>query len=123
MSIYTQIDANKRKSWLIMVLFVAFVAGGSYVFGQAMGYGGSYVGLALVISGFAAIARYYFFDSIVLGISGARQVTEKEENLLFDVITNIAISASIPRPKVYIINDPSPNAFATGRDPKHAAVC
>src|SRR3989344_855875 len=123
MSIYTQIDANKRKSWLIMVLFVAFVAGGSYVFGQAMGYGGSYVGLALVISGFAAIASYYFSDSIVLGISGARQVTEKEDNLLFDVITNIAISAGIPRPKVYIINDPSPNAFATGRDPKHAAVC
>ena len=106
-----------------MTLFVVVVAGIAYVFGQATGYGGSYVGLALIFSGLMSLGSYYFSDSLVLGISKAHEISEKDDNLLFDVVTNISLAAGIPRPRVYLINDPSPNAFATGRDPKHAVVC
>lgn len=123
MSIYSQIDANKRKSWLIMGSFVVFVVGLAYVFGQASGYGGSFVGLAFIFAGLMSLGSYYFSDSVVLGISGAKEISEKDDNLLFDVVTNIAMVAGIQRPKVYLIEDPSPNAFATGRDPQHAVVC
>lgn len=117
MSIYSQIDANKRKSWLIMVLFVVFVAVVAYV------YGPSYVGPALIFSGLMSIGSYFFSDRIVLSMSGAHAISEKDDNLLFDVVTNLSIADGIPRPKVYVINDPAPNAFATGRDPQHAVVC
>lgn len=123
MSIYTQIDANRRKSWLVMAVFIAFIVALAYIFGQAAGYGGSFVGLALILSGLMSLGSYYFSDSIVLGISGAKEITEKDDNLLFDVVTNISIAAGIPRPKVYLINDPALNAFATGRDPQHGVVC
>ncbi len=106
-----------------MVLFILFVAGVAYVFGQATGYGGSWVGLALIFAGIMSLGSYYFSDQIILAMSGAREIFEKDDNLLFDVITNLSIAAGLPRPKIYLINNPAPNAFATGRDPRHAVVC
>jgi heat shock protein HtpX len=123
MSIYSQIAANKRKSWLIMGLFVLLVTGLAYVFGQLTGGGETMVPGILIFSGLASLGSFYFSDRIILGISGAREITEQEDNLLFDVVTNLSMAAGLPRPKIYIIDDPAPNAFATGRDPAHAVVC
>lgn len=123
MSIYSQISANKQKTWLVMGLFVAFIAAIAYIFGQASGYGLSFVGIALVISGIISFFSYYYSDSIVLAVSGAKKVEEKDDPELYHVVENLAIAAGIPKPKVYVIADPAPNAFATGRDPVHGAIC
>jgi heat shock protein HtpX len=106
-----------------MVLFVAFIATIAFIFGKANGYGFSYAGIALVIAGFMSIGSYYFSDKIVLATSGARQIEVKDNPTLFHIVENLAIGDGLPMPKIYIIDDLSPNAFATGRDPKHAVVC
>lgn len=122
MSIYSQISANKRKTWVIMALFIVFTSTIAYVFGKSSGYGLSYAGIALIVSGLWSFISYYFSDSMVLAVSGAKEVSEKEAQQLYHVVDNLAIAGGIPKPKVYIIDDLSPNAFATGRDPNHAAV-
>jgi len=81
------------------------------------------VGVALIVSGISSFVGYYFSDQIVLGISGARPADRKRDFLFYTVAENIAIGAGIPVPKLYVIADSAPNAFATGRDPAHAAVC
>lgn len=123
MSIYNQIDSNKRKTWLIMVLFVAFISTVAYVFGKASGSGVSFAALALIISGIMSLVSYYFSDSMVLAISGAVLIEEKVDPELYHVVENLAIAAGIPKPRLYLIDDSAPNAFATGRDPKHGVVC
>lgn len=106
-----------------MLLFVVFISTVAYVFGKASGYGLSWVGIALIISGIMSLVSYYFSDSMVLAISGARMVAEKDDPELYHVVENLAIAAGIPKPKLYLINDSAPNAFATGRDPAHGVVC
>lgn len=123
MSIYTQIDSNKQKTWLIMVLFVTFISTVAYIFGKASGYGVSFAALALIISGVMSLVSYYFSDSMVLAISGAKPVAEKDDPELYHVVENLAIAAGIPKPRLYLINDSAPNAFATGRNPAHGVVC
>ncbi len=123
MSIYSQIDSNKRKTWLVMALFIAFISTVAYVFGRASGYGISFAALALIISGVMSLISYYFSDSMVLAISGAKLIEEKDDPELYHVVENLAIAAGIPKPKLYLIADDSPNAFATGRDPAHGVVC
>lgn len=123
MSIYTQIDSNKRKTWLIMVLFVAFISTVAYVYGKAAGSGVSFVALALIVSGIMSLVSYYFSDAMVLAIVGAKKIEEKDDAELYHVVENLAIAAGIPKPKLYLITDTAPNAFATGRDPAHGVVC
>lgn len=123
MTIYNQIASNKRKTWLVMVLFIAFIATLGYVFGRASGFPLTYTGIALILSGIFSFISYYFSDSMIMAISGARQIVERDDPELFHVVQNLSIAAGFPMPKVYKINDPSPNAFATGRDPQHAAIC
>ncbi len=123
MSIYSQISSNKRKTWLVMALFIAFITTLAYVFGKASGSGLSWAGLALVISGVISFVSYYFSDSMVLSISGAKPVAQSDDPELYHVVENLAIAAGIPKPKLYLITDASPNAFATGRDPTHGVVC
>jgi heat shock protein HtpX len=123
MSIYSQIDANKRRTILIMALFVILISFVAYVFGSSSGYWFSYVGLALIFSGASSLASFYWSDKIILGLSGARQISESDQPLLFRTVSNLCLGAGLPTPKIYLINDSSPNAFATGRDPQHAAVC
>lgn len=123
MSIYSQISANKQKTWLVMLLFVAFISTVAYVFGKASGYGISFAALALIVSGVMSLLSYYFSDSMVLAISGANEIEEKEDPELYHVVENLAIAADIPKPRLYLITDASPNAFATGRDPAHGVVC
>jgi heat shock protein HtpX len=122
MNIYHAISANIWKSYLIMVLFIIFTGTVGYVIGRATGYGSS-VGLFIFI--FAIIysfISYFYSDKIVLATSGAQEIQKKDNPELFRIVENLALGDGVPMPRVYIINDPSPNAFATGRDPKHAAV-
>lgn len=123
MNIYSAISSNKWKTYIIMFLFVVFISTIVYVFSQALGMDAlGMVGLALIISGFMSIGSYYFSDKIVLATSGARQIQKKDAPEYFRIVENLSIAGGLPMPRIYIINDPSPNAFATGRDPKHAVV-
>jgi len=123
MNIYSQISANKRKTWIIVVLFMLFVTTVVFVYGKASGYGLSYVGIGLIISGIMGISSYYYSDKMILGMSGAKQIQKEDNPVLFRTVENLCIGAGIPMPRIYIIKDSAINAFATGRDPKHSVVC
>jgi heat shock protein HtpX len=123
MTIYSAVSSNKWKTWLIMAFFILFFLLVSFFLGRALGYGLPFVGIILIISGVMTFSSYFFSDKIVLSMSGAKQVQKKDNPELFDIVENLCIGAGVPMPKVYILDDPAPNAFATGRDPKHAAVC
>ncbi len=129
-NIYEVQSANKIKSAVIFAFFLVFVFSAVYVltnaFGYYMGYqpgGFGYFGIALIISGISSFVSYYYSDKIVLGISGARPATPQEDKLFTQVAENICIGAGIPKPRLYVIEDSAPNAFATGRSPEHAVVC
>lgn len=123
MNIYSQISANRFKTWLIMALFMVFITTIAYVYGKTVGYGLSYVGIALIISGLISLGSYYYSDKLVLAMSKAKQIKKQDNPDFFRIVENLCIGAGLPMPKVYIIKDSAPNAFATGRDPKHAVVC
>ncbi len=129
-NIYEVQSANKTKSLLIVVGFGVFVALSVYILAQAlavyMGYevgGLGMLGIALIISGLMSFVGYWFSDKIVLGISGARLADRKRDFLFYTVVENLCIASGLPKPKLYVIEDTAPNAFATGRDPEHAVVC
>ncbi|HZB83856.1 MAG TPA: M48 family metallopeptidase [Rubrobacteraceae bacterium] len=121
-----RIAINKRNSLLLIAAFLAFIT----VFGYIIGY--AWLGnpaeavfglvLALVVGIISGLATYYGGDRMVLAASHAREVTHDEAPVLFNVIEEMTIAAGLPMPKVYIIDDTAPNAFATGRDPEHASV-
>lgn len=123
MSIRSQIQANIVRSYVFMMVFVAVVVGLAYVFGHAFGYGDSFVGLAVIISIVSSVVSLLFGDSIVLGMSGARPATRKKDFDFYTVAENVSMAAGLPMPRLYVIDDPAMNAFATGRDPGHAVVC
>ena len=123
---YNQIAANRRNS-LLLALFVMTLFG---VLGFAIGYAisGSASGalvvtaVAVLFGGLAALGSYFGGDAIVLSVSGAKEVDETSAPQLLNVVREMATAANIPMPKVYVIDDSAPNAFATGRDPTHASV-
>lgn len=122
-SVYKQIEANKLKTWLVMLFFSLFIAMVAFVFGKASGYGISWAGIALIISGLMTLVSYFYSDKMVLTLSGARPADRVRDFDLFTVAENLSIASGLPKPKIYVISDPAPNAFATGRDPNHAVVC
>lgn len=129
-NIYEAERSNKIKSVIVVVGFVVFVAVTVYVLSQALGYywgyqvgGLGFVGFALIISGLISYGSYYFSDRIVLTISGAKEANRKEYFGFYTVAENLAIGSGLSKPKLYVIDDSAPNAFATGRDPKHAVIC
>lgn len=123
MNIYGAISSNRWKTWIIMVLFVVFITTLIYIFSRALGVGSlSMVGIAFIISGLMSIGSFYYSDKLVITTSGAKQIKKSDYPNYFRAVENLSIAAGLPMPKIYIINDPSPNAFATGRDPKHAVV-
>lgn len=123
MSIYSQIDANKRRTYFVMAIFIAFIGMVAYIFGQASGYGLSFTGIALIFSGLISFGSYYWSDKLVLAMSGAHLIKEKDQPQLFHTVENLCIGVGLPMPKIYLIPDSAPNAFATGRDPKNAVIC
>jgi heat shock protein HtpX len=123
MNIYSAISSNKNKTWLIMLLFVLIITTVVYVFSKALGYGIGFAGIALVLAGITSIGSYYYSDKIVLATANAKEIKKSDNPELFRTVENLCIGDGLPMPKIYVINDQSPNAFATGRDPKHAIVC
>jgi len=122
MNIYKAISANIWKSYLIMALFILFAWTVAYIIGKATGYGPS-IGVGIFLfSIIYSFISYFYSDKIVLATSGAREIQEKDNPQLFHLVENLSIGDGVPMPRVYIIDDPSPNAFATGRDTKHASV-
>lgn len=119
---YKQIASNKRRTILLMIVFVALVAGLGYVFGL---YVGSPAITPYVLIGAAvyALISYLAGSRTALSINGAKQIQKRDNPRLWRTVENLAITEGMPMPKVYIMNDPAPNAFATGRDPNHASVC
>ena len=121
-----RIAVNRRNSLLLIAAFLAFVAVFGYVIGWA--WIGDPVGaifglvLAFVVGTISGIATYYGGDRMVLAASRAKEITHDDAPVLFNVVEEMAIAAGLPMPKVYIIEDSAPNAFATGRDPEHASV-
>lgn len=129
-NIYEVQSSNKRKSVVIIALFLVFVAVVFYVLSQAISYymggtlgGVGYVGVALILSGIMSFVGYYYSDRIVLGISGAKVADKNRDRLFYSVTENLALASGLPMPKLYVIEDTAPNAFATGRDPEHAVIC
>ena len=126
-SFYSQISANRRRSVLLVLLLTAFLGFFGFVIGFAMSGGywqGGLVatGIAVVIATLMTSVSYFAGDSIVLAVSGAREVNDQVAPQLMNVVREMSIAANVPVPKVYVINDSAPNAFATGRDPRHASM-
>jgi len=119
--LYSAIAANKRNTVIIITLFVALIGGLAWLFGEASGNGSSAI-LIILFAGGYALFQYYAASSIALSMSGAHQIQKRDNPRLWNIVENLAISQGMPMPKVYIINDPAPNAFATGRNPEKAVV-
>jgi heat shock protein HtpX len=117
------IQANKTKSWLIVFFFMVFVIIAMYIIAYGMGYGQIALPFALMISFLGTFFSYYYSDKIVLGMSGARPATHEEDRRLDNIVEGLCLAAGLPKPKIYVIEDSAPNAFATGRNPQNAVVC
>jgi len=121
-TIYSEIARNRRETWVLMVLFVLIVVAAVQAIAFIMDIGFEAGVIALVGASLFVVFSYYASASIVLAISQAKEVKREENFELYTIVENLCIGAGIPMPKVYIIEDTAPNAFATGRDPKHAVV-
>ncbi len=119
---YTEISKNKAYSVILILVFLIFIIGLGWIFSLAYNEPVLLVA-AVVFSSFSAIISYYFSDSIALSISKAHPVDSQNNQELYRMVENLTITAGLPMPRVYIIHDSAPNAFATGRDPKHAVIC
>lgn len=120
--IYDRIDANRRGTFLLLFVFVALLAGVSIAMGIVLGLPYPFAPLLIIPFLIIALVSYYSSTRVALAISQAREVTKDGEPELFRTVENLCIGAGLPVPKVYVIEDGSPNAFATGRDPDHAAI-
>lgn len=121
-TLYTQSAKNTRLTWVYITGFLVFVIGVGYVFAGAMGNSGILYG-AVIFSIIMSFSSYWWSDKIVLAMSGAKEVTHDEGREIYHLVENLCITAGLPVPKIYIINDSAPNAFATGRDPEHGVIC
>src|SRR5512146_2678097 len=123
---YQQEASNRRRSLLLVLIVALLFAALGFAIGYAYsGYAeGGFVAMliALFIAVLLTAGSYFEGDSVVLAASSAKEVTAEQAPQLYNVVTELAIAANVPVPKVYIIDDTAPNAFATGRDPKHASV-
>ncbi len=120
--IYDRIGANRRNTFLLLFVFVALLAGASIALGIVLGLPYPFAPLLIIPFLIIALITYYRSPQVALAISQAREVTKDEEPELYRTVENLCIGAGLPMPKVYVIEDGSPNAFATGRDPDHAAI-
>lgn len=122
LNIYDQIDSNRRKTFVFMFGFVLFIVLLAGVIGYALNEPYLIPLIAFTVAIVMAWTSYFYSDKMVLAISRAKEVKKSDDPELYNLIDNLCIGAGLPQPKIYIIDDSAPNAFATGRDPKHAVV-
>ena len=120
-TIYTEQGSNIRKTWLLMGTFLVMVI--------AIGYAASWylnssaiLYVAIIFALFMNIFSYWFSDKLVLSMTNAKQIEKRDYPELWNVVENLAITTGLPMPRVFVVSDPAPNAFATGRNPEHAVV-
>ena len=120
-NLWVQADSNKNKSFLLVFFFILVVIGlgwfFSYIYNSPI-----ILIIAIVVALVQSITSYYAGDKIVLATSGAHEIVKKDNPMLWNIVDNLAITSGLPMPKVFIITEPVPNAFATGRDPKNASI-
>jgi heat shock protein HtpX len=119
---YDQIASNKRRSYLLIFLFVVLIVGIGYVFSLYTELGHYALVAAVTFALLMSWGGYYYSDQIVLSMSGASPVTKEQEPHLWNTVEGLSLAAGVPMPRLYVIEDTAPNAFATGRDPQHAAL-
>lgn len=136
-NVFEQVDSNKRRSMAVMVLFTLFVSLAVYFISMGLNmyfgpssagdYGGAggfgVFGIAMIVSGLMSFAGYWYSDKIVLTLSGAKPASKQRDFEFYTVTENLSLGSGLPMPKLYVIEDSAPNAFATGRDPQHAVIC
>jgi heat shock protein HtpX len=121
-NLYTAISANRRNSFFITVALTAFFLVLGYLIGTYWGSSYAGVGIAFLLALVMSLSAYYSGDKMVLAVSRAKRIEKKDYPQLFNVIEELSIAGGLPLPAIYVIDDTAPNAFATGRDPKHASV-
>ncbi len=120
---HEQIAANKRKTVLLFIAAIAFTALIGYAIGFLFFQGGVVgVVLATILAVALSLGSYFAGDRIVLASTGAREVTAEQEPRLHNIVEGIAIAAGVPKPRVYVVPEQAPNAFATGRNPEHSSI-
>jgi heat shock protein HtpX len=122
MTIYNEISANKNRTYLIIAIFIFLITGLFFLIGKFTDNAALYLVLGIIISLASSIGSYFYSDKVVLFSTGARPASREEFFDFYTVAENLAIADGLPMPKLYVLDDPAPNAFATGRDPKHAVV-
>lgn len=121
-SLYTQQSKNITKTWMLMAVFFGIVIALGWFFSYYY-QNPSILYFFALFSIVMNIVSYWFSDKIVLSLAGAKEARREEYFDLYTIVENLSITAGLPMPKVYVVNDPAPNAFATGRDKNHAVVC
>lgn len=120
-TIYTQADSNTRKTFLLITIFLIFLISLGWLFSYILN-DYIYLIIAVVLSIGQSFASYWYSDKIVLSITKAQPIEKKDNPELYRIVENLCITAGLPLPKIYILNETQPNAFATGRDPNHAVI-
>lgn len=121
MTLYTRISSNTRKTWLLMSLFFIFIIVLGWLFSYLFESQEILI-FAIIFSVLMSFISYWYSDKIVLALSRAREIKKEDAPELYRIVENLCITAGLPLPKIYIIDEASPNAFATGRNTKHAVV-
>jgi heat shock protein HtpX len=119
---YDRISSNVRKSWLLIFVFIAFVGLIGLVFGYLTDFGYWGLIIAVGLSLLMTWGSYYSSDKIALSISRAKEADPNQYRQLHNLVEGLALAAGMPKPRVYVVDDTAPNAFATGRNPEHAAI-
>jgi len=120
-TLYNHSDSNRRKTWALLAGFFVFVILVGYVFSVALD-DVSILYIAVIVSIFSSFFSYWYSDKLVLTMSKAKEIAPEDNRELYRLVENLCITAGLPLPKIYIIHDSAPNAFATGRDPEHAVI-
>ena len=121
---FEDIKRNKMKSWFIILLFLAFIAVIVYYICMALDLGKTSIVIAMIFAIISTWGSYFYSDRIVLSLNKARPATKEENQKLVNILDSLVVSSGLPAtPKLYIVEDSQPNAFATGRNPEHAVIC
>ena len=121
MTLYTQVESNIRKTWILITSFLVFIIALGWLFSYLFG-NQNILFFAVIFSILTSVSSYWYSDKIVLSLMKAKPIEKRDNPELYRIVENLCITAGLPLPKIYIIEEPQPNAFATGRNANHAVV-
>ena len=120
-TLWTHRESNIRKTWLLITIFLVFITTLGWFFSKVYGNPAIFA-IAFILSVVMSLGSYWFSDKIVIATTGARPLSEKEAPEVYNIVENLAITAGLPKPRIFIVDSVQPNAFATGRNAEHAIV-